>query len=356
METKKKRPWVKNAIIIFLAIMLVLTFFSNTIMNLSLPEVSTKVIDTGVIIPKIRGTGIVKANETYDVTLKESRTIKTVTVKEGRHVEQGDVLFMLEGAESKELEYVKSELKTLERAYNSALLSLTDFDYSQYEWQISKAENDLSDARAQLLAAKEGSAEYAAAKARVDSLEDSIADLEFKLSEQQKADAKLLERQRLELDNLEEDIAEKRAKIEKLERESAGTEIFSPVSGLVKTVYAYSGKEISYGEVLALIEVTDSGYFLSFSVTNEQSELAVVGRKGEVYNYYGGSKLEVQLDRIESDPDEPASRKLLFFNVKGEVESGTQLSVSINAKGTEYPLIVPNSAVRLDSNGTSYWY
>ena len=34
--------------------------------------VSTKV-DTGVIIPKIRGTGIVKANETYDVTLKESR-------------------------------------------------------------------------------------------------------------------------------------------------------------------------------------------------------------------------------------------------------------------------------------------
>ena len=151
---------------------------------------------------------------------------------------------MLEGAESKELEYVKSELKTLERAYNSALLSLTDFDYSQYEWQISKAENDLSDARAQLLAAKEGSAEYAAAKARVDSLEDSIADLEFKLSEQQKADAKLLERQRLELDNLEEDIAEKRAKIEKLERESAGTEIFSPVSGLVKTVYAYSGKEI----------------------------------------------------------------------------------------------------------------
>jgi hypothetical protein len=33
------------------------------------------------------------------------------------------------------------------------------------------------------------------------------------------------------------------------------------------------------------------------------------------------------------------------------VESGTQLSVSINAKGTEYPYIIPNNAVRQDSNG-----
>ena len=34
METKaKNRDWVKNAAIIFLAVLLVLTFFSNTIMN-----------------------------------------------------------------------------------------------------------------------------------------------------------------------------------------------------------------------------------------------------------------------------------------------------------------------------------
>ena len=32
-DGKKRREWVKNAAIIFLTIMLVLTFFSNTIMN-----------------------------------------------------------------------------------------------------------------------------------------------------------------------------------------------------------------------------------------------------------------------------------------------------------------------------------
>ena len=39
-EKVKKREWVKNAAIVFLSIMLVLTFFSNTFLLRSLPEVT----------------------------------------------------------------------------------------------------------------------------------------------------------------------------------------------------------------------------------------------------------------------------------------------------------------------------
>lgn len=41
-KEKKRREWIKNALIIFLVVMLVLTFCSNTIMNMYLPEVSTE--------------------------------------------------------------------------------------------------------------------------------------------------------------------------------------------------------------------------------------------------------------------------------------------------------------------------
>ena len=44
---KKRREWVKNAAIIFLSVMLVLTFFSNTFMNYSLPEVAAQWNDHG---------------------------------------------------------------------------------------------------------------------------------------------------------------------------------------------------------------------------------------------------------------------------------------------------------------------
>ena len=48
MSAEKKsnrKEWVKNVAIIFLSVMLVLTFFSNTIMNYSLPEVATAMIE-----------------------------------------------------------------------------------------------------------------------------------------------------------------------------------------------------------------------------------------------------------------------------------------------------------------------
>ena len=58
MEFKTaNREWVKNAAIIFLAVLLVLTFFSNTIMNRSLVEVATARVTDGNIVAKVRGTG-----------------------------------------------------------------------------------------------------------------------------------------------------------------------------------------------------------------------------------------------------------------------------------------------------------
>ena len=66
MEVKvKNRGWVKNAAIIFLAIMLVLTFFSNTFMNHSLAEVATQSVTSGSITAKVRGTGIAKRSPEY---------------------------------------------------------------------------------------------------------------------------------------------------------------------------------------------------------------------------------------------------------------------------------------------------
>ena len=40
----RRKDTVKNLIIIFLTIMLLLTFFSNTIMNYSLPQVATQYV------------------------------------------------------------------------------------------------------------------------------------------------------------------------------------------------------------------------------------------------------------------------------------------------------------------------
>ena len=121
-EKVKKREWVKNAAIIFLSIMLVMTFFSNTFLLRSLPEVSTQYVSSGTINTKIRGSGTVAANQTYDVTIDQNRKVDSVLVKVGQKVEAGEVLFTLQKGDSSELEAAKDELANAELQYQIKLL------------------------------------------------------------------------------------------------------------------------------------------------------------------------------------------------------------------------------------------
>ena len=120
---KKRREWVKNAAIIFLSVMLVLTFFSNTFMNYSLPEVAAQYVQSGTITAKIRGTGTVESGDPYNVKISETRTISSVLVKTGDKVEKGDPLLLLEDKESKELKDAQAALDKAMLDFELALLS-----------------------------------------------------------------------------------------------------------------------------------------------------------------------------------------------------------------------------------------
>ena len=120
---KKRREWVKNAAIIFLSVMLVLTFFSNTFMNYSLPEVAAQYVQSGTITAKIRGTGTVESGDPYNVKISETRTISSVLVKTGDKVEKGAPLLLLEDKESKELTDAQAALDKTMLDFELALLS-----------------------------------------------------------------------------------------------------------------------------------------------------------------------------------------------------------------------------------------
>ena len=118
-----KKDMIKNVAIAFLSVMLLLTFFSNTIMNYSLPQVATQQINRGSISPQIRGAGVVSAEDPYNVTVKETRKVSGVAVKEGAHVEIGDVIYYLEDKESEELKTAKDKLEDMELSFEQTLFS-----------------------------------------------------------------------------------------------------------------------------------------------------------------------------------------------------------------------------------------
>lgn len=166
----RRRGWVKNAIIVFLVIMLILTFFSNSIMNASLPEVAAQYASSGSITAKIRTSATVEANSKHKIDIEESRVVKSVAVSEGQDVQIGDVLFYLEDAESSELKTAREALAALERQYELKLLTL-DEDYYADELAIYKKQQELSEARAVLSNMSANTSAVAALEARIDEIE-----------------------------------------------------------------------------------------------------------------------------------------------------------------------------------------
>lgn len=152
-EKKGKREWVKNALIVFLALMLVLTFFSNTIMNYSLPEVAAQYPSSTTITTKIRGSGTVEAAQSYNVTLDETRTVASVLVKEGDTVQAGAVLMKLDETESQELQDARSSYESLKLEYDKAMLdkgqqnNASDASMEQLRTAVTKAQSDLTAAK-----------------------------------------------------------------------------------------------------------------------------------------------------------------------------------------------------------------
>ena len=555
---KKKREWVKTAAIIFLSVMLVLTFFSNTIMNYSLPEVATQYVESGTITAKIRGSGTVESGNPYNVEVTESRKVSQVAVKVGDQVEKDDVLMYLEDAESTELKEAKTQLDSLKAEYDRAIVAadtsssivnkvkngnvtstenkvaqidaynsridalennidaynnriaeldaelgkigenVVDTSGEQQEVnnaqaELEKATSWIETANQKLEAAKsvleavnsavqgaqdnlaacqkayeDANANYNAMATRQKSLKDKVEE-GGTLTDEEQSELTLLEGRlpaaaqevkdaedalakaqvdvenanasieadranamnavnaaQLEYDNAltakttwegkladaQRNLANKQAStpdnsyrdalnsekadltlnlnkantekadaekaltdllagftkevdlsalltkirdqedlVKELTEKSIGATITAPVAGTVTTLDIVAGESTTPGTPVAVLQPAGKGFSMSFSVTNEQAKRLSVGDVADLVNAWRYDDLKVTLANIKPDPTEPGQKKLLTFDVDGDVSAGQTLNVSVGQKSANYDLIVPNSAIREDNNG-----
>ena len=180
----KKREWIKTAAIIFLSVMLVLTFFSNTIMNYSLPEVATQYVTSGSITAKIRGTGVIESGDPYNIEIHESRKVESVAVKVGDEVQKGDILLYLEEKESEELKAAQKNLETAQEGVVTAQEGVRDARDTYYAailtGEISAEDIQAANGNVSVNAYRQ---QITDAQNVVIPLEDKVADLEKRIAD-----------------------------------------------------------------------------------------------------------------------------------------------------------------------------
>lgn len=500
---KKKREWVKTAAIVFLSVMLVLTFFSNTIQNYSLPEVATQYVQSGTITAKIRGTGTVESGDPYEVKVTETRKVASVAVRTGDTVQKGDVLVYLEDTDSDELKAAKEALEKAQSDYSKALLdeniSVSDIAAANngvstdtYRSQITIAQNAvkaaekeiepwndevariqqlISDCQAQVSyeqslnsTAPERVTKAQKAKenalAERDSAESGKADAERKMNAAQAAfdsyytqyhsvsegdavyedtleelrnqkdsaienynnakshyedrvnayndavneynDAVRNQTEReqsqsvvnltnaiagfnIDLHNAQKElqaakdrltekqtalkellskignvtgletyltaIEKAQKQVDELTAKTTNATITAPISGTISSINVTAGNNTSAATPVVVMQPEGKGYTLSFSVTNDQAKRLSVGDKADLVNAWRYDDVTVTLASIKPDTSNPGQKKILTFDVTGNVVAGQSLSLSVGQKSANYDYIVPNSAIREDNNG-----
>ena len=387
-----KKDRIKNIAIVFLVIMLLLTFFSNTIMNYSLPEVSATYAQNGSVTAKVRGTGTVETAEDYDVKVTENHVVGSVKIKVGDEVSADQLLFELDGTGTTDetaLKEAQDTLDSLELDYSKALLAAAP-NYALDNLEIKSAREELSDAVAnqtiqaqidssvsgnsvskynkKLKEKKKALAEANATLAQITSNLEStptVDDANAAVREKQKAldtliltlankqtDDKVTQGQAaLDLKASKKKVDDQREVVEKLKNGGQETEIKAKNAGVVKSVNCIAGDTVTPDSALASIAVTGNGYSVSFSVTKEQAKLVKAGQEAEIQNIWG-TDMKATLDSIKADIENPDKNKILTFKITGEdVTVGQSLSLSVGEKSSQYDVTVPNSAIREDNNG-----
>ncbi len=151
----KNRKWVTRLIIGFVAGLLLLTFFSNTIMNLFIPKVAGKRASRANLSLTNSASAVVEPETSYKVMSIEGRKIDHVAVSDYDEVKKGDVLFTLYPVtDTSALDSLRHQLTEVKREDEYASRTPSDTDYATLRASVSQAQESLKDARESLNTAR----------------------------------------------------------------------------------------------------------------------------------------------------------------------------------------------------------
>lgn len=387
-KSKIKKEKIKTIAIIFLAVLLVLTFFSNTIMNHSLVEVSTETISSGNITTKVRGTGTVTAGDLYELKSEDIRKVRTINVKPGDEINQGDILVTYEDDDSEELETAKEDLLRKQNAYNQLVLKTEITSGERYQVEQGKEDPlySMQDAITWAAADLEGTeAEKKVVDARIAELKDKLSYLKDPEDDDEKTAKKYqkeIEALTLQSDELAIQLIQKdlyktnvsnlytqqlgldaelleisflQKKIKKLEEKSVNTEIEAPVAGTVSEISATAGDTVQVGDLIMTIQPAGKDFSISFSTTKELAAKVQKGDIAEIVNNWSGDDIKAVVKTIHKSKTDK-NKMDITFDISGNVAVGETYTLSVGEKSANYDAIVPTNAVREDSNGKYILY
>ena len=225
-------------------------------------------------------------------------------------------------------------------------------DKKSVKAKADKKNSELEDVKAEIEDVKLDKTQADADLETINSIESKERDLESQklaLQKKQKDDLVAAGKDDIATEALQREIKRLEEKVEKIKADAAGGEITAQVAGVISSMKITAGETLESGTSVASIEMTEKGYTASFSVTLDQAKKVKVGDNAEIQYFWGGDA-QAKLTQIKADQSD-SQKKQLVFDITGDVTPGQSLQLVLGAKGQPYECIIPNNAIKEDSNG-----
>jgi multidrug efflux pump subunit AcrA (membrane-fusion protein) len=359
-----KKKIIRNAAIIFITLLVLLTFFSKTINNFLLPEVECTNLTSGTLTKEVTSQGEILPLNTETINSYGTWKITAIKVKEGEKVAKGDTLAIVDLSDSK-LELRKMELNIL-KLENELKLYKNGFqtvNTDQYKSDADAAFESVKKAEKKLKDQKELYSYDAVTHESVDEAEEQLSTAKRDYTQKQK----LLEQKEAEIQKSGVDystnVSEKDAelKVARLELEDIKKNtpdngiIKAPADGTISSIMAQKGTIVNSGQQIFEIVKDQAGAFIKWTLDSKAASQADKGasvtftdsEKQEFNGTVKDKKFLVKANTYEYTAEVREKGK--------EFEIGEKLDVLIQKKSVPYPKLLPNSSI-IEEGGKSCVY
>lgn len=299
-----KKKGIRKAIITFIIAMVTLTFFSNTLLGISLAEVTVEKASAGTLSHEVTGSGTVESAETADVHVETNWVASEVEVKVGDKVKAGQELVVFKTRDTED------SLKDNQARYAQKQLSLEKL---QENYQDTFRSND---------------------------------------EKQMRSMARDIESTQLDMQILERQIANQQRQLAESSR------LTTPVSGIVTAVNAVKGAPVPSGKAAVSIADLSKGQQMKATIDDAKAPYVAVGDKTElIFATLNNARIPVQItnirDAVNASGQSGDKGKEVTFTLKDDrLKGGETGEFDIIKKTASFRSLLPNDAVREDDQGT----
>jgi len=343
---KQKR--IRKAIIVFFLFMLIMTFLSKTLSNLSLPRVNAVKPSAGYLVREIRGDGVIEPVEAYEIYPDKNVKVKEILVKSGSYVSKGEKIAETDITEAEEL-YAKSMLRYENAKLDYQKLLLSKNGLPELEKEIERIEGEIGEKQAELEDIRQLYSVGAQSADDVSAAEKSLKNARDDLAQKRQEYEKRREQYEIDIQKAQNEL-----KIMEMELEDMKVEegIYAPADGIIKAVNDIRDIEKSGAPVCILVDAS-KGFRLRIPASKTKADYFSIGEMLKVDIRNADIQVDGTIADIRDNAADPANKKDIIIAIESDSLSGGETgSVRFAKKSRVYSLLVPNSAINEDSVGT----